>query len=935
MKRFTCMIIAVFAAMAMFSATPAQRASVLNAGTQKQVFQNAGKVNAARSIDGKQIRKANKAASDYVVITDQPVGELKTYTRGGGHYYVSSQQLYYEDQSGTIDIVFAAENKVYFKDIVSGLAYGTWVEGTISADGQTITVPLSQNLRYVSSYDACVAIKLLNYTAGSGFSVDTEATNVTFSVADGVISMQGTGFGTVSLAGVWTDDGTIQNYGDYESVYTPYTQNKTLVTLPDGLTPTSMPMTGKFFASITDYQSSISTDINTNVKVAKDGNTFYIQGLVQLKPEAWVKGELADGEIEIPVTYLGADAESNDLYAMGYSSKGIVGVTLVYDATSGSMEVDGYVMVSTEELENTMSGIYEGLFIGERPELVVVPTGATIVEMPFNATIYDGSSSEEINSTVKVARDGSDVYIQGLSQEAPEGWIKGTFNAAGDTATFPYGQYVGVSTNYGCSMYLIGDDEAGENIADIVFAFDANKNLYTAQNVIYDNAKKDDFYYVYMIANAIIGTNCDGLWIAANQGYTNGQEVTAITISEEISGALAKNGNDNGPKYYESGTALRMYGDNTLTITSAQIMGKIVITMTGSADQKQLTANVGEYSLDGNEGTWTGEAKEVIFTVVSSKQARIQKIQIFYLDYSKTLVTVPTDLETSSYKFNGTDTYNNQATTFEVQVGFKGNDVYFQGLSYYLPEAWVKGTLADGIVTIPGWYLGVYESFFGDYDLVFGGATFAYNAEADKFTCAEYQTYAEGYAMDEYADITLTKLTEVAATPVEPQITSFAVAGETYPKVNFNISLTGTNGEDLLESKTSYIFFVQKGNESSPLELTTDLYTELEANMTEIPYTFSDDYDIYNSLLYLNQGETELRSWDKLGLQTIYRGAGEEHKSTINWFDVRAYWAEVDGEATAVENANVAVKAVKSIKDGQLIIRANGKIFNAQGVEIR
>ncbi|MBO7408995.1 MAG: hypothetical protein J6T85_03800, partial [Paludibacteraceae bacterium] len=193
----------------------------------------------------------------------------------------------------------------------------------------------------------------------------------------------------------------------------------------------------------------------------------------------------------------------------------------------------------------------------------------------------------------------------------------------------------------------------------------------------------------------------------------------------------------------------------------------------------------------------------------------------------------------------------------------------------------------------------------------------------------------EGYAMDEYADITLTKLTEVAATPAEPQITEFAVAGKTYPAMEFEVKLIGTNGEDLLEGKTSYVFYVQKGNESSLLEFTTDLYTELEANMTEIPYSFSDDYDIYNGYIYLNQGETELRSWDKLGLQTIYRGAGEEHKSAINWFDVRAYWNEVDGIGTAIENANVAPKAVKSIKDGQLIIRANGKIFNAQGVEIR
>ncbi len=43
---------------------------------------------------------------------------------------------------------------------------------------------------------------------------------------------------------------------------------------------------------------------------------------------------------------------------------------------------------------------------------------------------------------------------------------------------------------------------------------------------------------------------------------------------------------------------------------------------------------------------------------------------------------------------------------------------------------------------------------------------------------------------------------------------------------------------------------------------------------------------------------------------------------------------EVD-PSTGVENAEVAEKAAKRIENGQLIIRKNGKNFNAQGVEIR
>jgi hypothetical protein len=43
---------------------------------------------------------------------------------------------------------------------------------------------------------------------------------------------------------------------------------------------------------------------------------------------------------------------------------------------------------------------------------------------------------------------------------------------------------------------------------------------------------------------------------------------------------------------------------------------------------------------------------------------------------------------------------------------------------------------------------------------------------------------------------------------------------------------------------------------------------------------------------------------------------------------------EVDTE-TGVENAVVATKASKRIENGMLIIRANGKDYNAQGAVIR
>ncbi len=124
-------------------------------------------------------------------------------------------------------------------------------------------------------------------------------------------------------------------------------------------------------------------------------------------------------------------------------------------------------------------------------------------------------------------------------------------------------------------------------------------------------------------------TNSSIDWVAGAQGYENAQDVAAIDFGSGLTATMASGGNSNTPKYYTSGTALRMYGNNTMTITGSAIK-KVVITMTGNDNQKQLTANVGEYALEGNVGTWTGSADEVVFTVVDGKQARIQEIVIEY-----------------------------------------------------------------------------------------------------------------------------------------------------------------------------------------------------------------------------------------------------------------------------------------------------------------
>ncbi|GEM_PF-1096124 len=907
MKKFTSMIVMVLFTMSMFAFSPAGKAvkSLDFSGSQRIL--KAVNAQAPRQLNSGKRRVQQRAAEDFPIISEQPQGELRSYARSGKCYVTQNQQLYYSTQSGTIEIVFGNDNKVYFKDIINGTSYGTWVEGTLSQDGSTITVPLGQNIYYESEYNACIVLNRLAWDNETGFA-PTEATEITYSVsAEGVISLQNSDEDH-TVGGIWSDDNSIGLYGDYESVYTPYTPNTDVVTPPDGMASITAPMSGTYYASIGADGEAISS----TVTIGLVGSEIYIQGLVAQMPEVWVKGTIGtDGTVSIPVTYLG-EYNGNPAYLMGYSSSNPVSpVSFVLNQENMTAELDGYAMVSYSETENTILNsrtgfYYSGLFIGTRPEALTPPDGLLPYEMPYTGLSYDGEAQSDISGTVNLAFSMTDglVYVQGLIPELPEAWMVGSINADGTEITFASGQYLGYD-DFG-SLYAVGGDVDG-NIQDIVFSFDKLSNVATLQNYIYVNGKPDQIYYFTILSDIVIGIVSDDMWIASQQGYNNTQEVASINIAEGVTGTLAQNDGTNSPKYYNSDESLRMYACNSLVITSQKAIAKIIFNLIGNENQMLLEANVGEYALDGNVGTWTGEANEITFSVpcTSGKQARIVSIQIFYLDYGTMTVELPEGVTTTSYMFTGTDSYDNSEVSREVLVAFDGNDVYFQGLTTIVPEAWVKGTMAaDGTITIPGWYVGQYDTYlFGVYDLYYGEQSFSYDSEADKFTSANYSIMAsqnggEKSVMEEYNDVIILHPQDIAATPQDPTINAVNLSAS-YPSIQYTIPTKDADGNVLDISKLYYVVYYVKDGVQNTLTLSPELYEKLTAELTEIPYTFSDEYDIYSTRLYLNQGAEELATWTKIGLQVIYRGGNEEHTSNIVWYEL--------GENTALEDVKADV----------------------------
>ena len=148
----------------------------------------------------------------------------------------------------------------------------------------------------------------------------------------------------------------------------------------------------------------------------------------------------------------------------------------------------------------------------------------------------------------------------------------------------------------------------------------------------------------------------------SEQGFSNAQEVTKVTATD-FSVTFDKGTNNNTPKYYDTGTAVRLYSGNTFTVSSTTktIVG---ITFTyGSGDYaNEITSNPSGFS----SPTWSGSASSVTFTIGgSSNHRRIAAISVTYES------TPSSDPELSSITLN-TD---NVKKTFNV-----GDEFTYSGL---------------------------------------------------------------------------------------------------------------------------------------------------------------------------------------------------------------------------------------------------------------
>ena len=257
-------------------------------------------------------------------------------------------------------------------------------------------------------------------------------------------------------------------------------------------------------------------------------------------------------------------------------------------------------------------------------------------------------------------------------------------------------------------------------------------------------------------------------------------------------------------------------------------------------------------------------------------------------------VVLPEGAEVMDYVMTYYDDEDKEASK-SVMVAVVGNDVYIQGFSEYMPKAWVKGTKDGNTVTFPGeQYVGTYASSYDSYFFYEGDVVFTYDPDTESYSANGEiygvldNQYLDGY----YVSPVLTKVNEVAATPATPSITKMEESEIFGWKLFFDIPLEDTEGNLLAASKLYYQLFADVDGEVTPLTFTPATHDELTEDMTVFPYGFTDDWDFYADEIFLNGVYSE--DWDKVGIQSIYLGGGEERKSEIGWFTIEKPVEEIE-----------------------------------------
>lgn len=300
-----------------------------------------------------------------------------------------------------------------------------------------------------------------------------------------------------------------------------------------------------------------------------------------------------------------------------------------YDFSSGNSSTSEY------NISTLLSRFNSSVVTGQNLSNIVASVTETSKTYAGYANYYNfglklGTSSNNGSFTLSLSKDVSRVVVK------TAGWGTGDTLTVGDAT----GQIPGVAYDGSNPIKaLTYDITESDNVT-----FSYAKRGFIQSIDFYSSEEVEDVPINYLSTNNTFATiygvessseqEGTASFVFSQMGYDNGAAFSEDQVEDVTVTANKANGSTT-PAYYSTGTALRLYGGNTLTLTAPTNITSIQFTI-NYGDDSRLSSNVGTYA----SSAWTGESNSVTFTMSgTSGHIRIQTIAV---TYTKSVPTVAT-----------------------------------------------------------------------------------------------------------------------------------------------------------------------------------------------------------------------------------------------------------------------------------------------------
>jgi hypothetical protein len=251
-------------------------------------------------------------------------------------------------------------------------------------------------------------------------------------------------------------------------------------------------LTGK---NVNPYDESQYEELSEDVKVVVDGSNISIQGLSAFDPSLWLQGTIDGSAATFAKRQSAGTYNTTQLYMIGYDGKEC-DITFSYDATTRVLVAQQYILCVTSD-GNTYQMLTDIVLSPKsgaqpvQPEVVTPPAGLQTTPYVFtgNKMLYNDQGEytgyEEVKRNARVGfHSSSEVYIQGLCEQLPEAWVKGTVSdgAFGDKdVTVAAGQYYGQYGLY--PLYIVA--RYGNELTDMKLVYDPQTREFKNEGGVY------------------------------------------------------------------------------------------------------------------------------------------------------------------------------------------------------------------------------------------------------------------------------------------------------------------------------------------------------------------------------------------------------------------------------------------------------------------